>query len=107
MRSGQRELSQTSTSVQGVNALLKNEQQQSAISALGSLYGENMNDTLRALGLSNDSLERSDQALGVANAADANKLNFDMGLLKTILGSAEQGATMGLTASGAPGFGGK
>ena len=70
VRSGQRQLSQNALGVQENNAYLKNEQQQGAIRALGSLYGENMGDTLRALGLSNESLGVSNQGLGVALGAD-------------------------------------
>ena len=66
VRSGQRQLSQASTGVAEANSLLKNEQQQGAIKALGSLYGENMDDTLKALGLSNQGLYLSNQALDQA-----------------------------------------
>ncbi|HJS97857.1 MAG TPA: hypothetical protein VJ756_02110 [Terriglobales bacterium] len=104
MRSGGRQLSQTAADVQTQNALVKQQQQQDAIKALSGLYGENMIDTLRALGLSNDALGTSNQALNVANTADANKMKFTGDLLNTILGGAQQGATMGLKASAVPGF---
>lgn len=66
MRTGGRQLSQTAANVQENNAYLKNAQQQDAIKALSGLYGENTDATLRALGLSNESLNASTSALNVA-----------------------------------------
>lgn len=65
-RSGARQMSQNALNVQEQNAYLKNQQQQQAMNALGRLYGENTDATLRALGLSNQSLGESNQALGIA-----------------------------------------
>lgn len=89
VRGGQRQMSQNAMGVQEQNAYLKNQQQENAIRSLGSLYGENMNDTLRALGLSNESLGISNQGLGVALGADKASpwTNFYNYLGKDVAGS--------------------
>ena len=67
VRSGQRTLSQNAVGVQEESAALKNEQQQAAEKALGEMYGNNLDATLKALGLSNQSLGISNDALNTAN----------------------------------------
>lgn len=66
VRSGQRQLSQNSVGTAEANAYLKEQQREAATRALGSLYGENTDATLKALGLSNEALGGSNRALDVA-----------------------------------------
>jgi hypothetical protein len=53
-REGGRTLSQNALEIQGKNADLKQKQQQAGISGLGSLYGQNSDELLKALGLGNE-----------------------------------------------------
>ena len=50
-RSGQRELSQRATEIQGQNAQLKENQRQAGLSGLQGLYGTNLSGSLAAMGL--------------------------------------------------------
>ena len=65
-RSGARQLSQNAVGTQEANAYLKQQQREQATQALGNLYGENTNATLRALGLGNEALGESTNALNIA-----------------------------------------
>lgn len=99
-RSGARQMSQNALGVQEQNAYLKNQQQQQAINALGNLYGENTNATLRALGLGNEALGESNNALSVATgAAKASPWNsfydtLGQGLAGDITGQNFKGFTL-------------
>ena len=101
-RSGARQLSQNAVGTQEANAYLKQQQREQATQALGNIYGENTNATLRALGLGNDALQTSNQALGIAGNQKsfgsilgdslANALGNSLGNVSASVGGFSMGA---------------
>jgi hypothetical protein len=87
-RSGMSQQSNNALDVDIANAKLKQEQQQAGASGLNSLYGTDVKAALESLGLSN-------QALGVANQADANTFNQWQGIIGDVFGAAKTGLTAG------------
>lgn len=64
VRSGQRQLSQNATNIQGENAQLQQAQKQAGLQGLSGLYGKNTSDALSALGLENQSTNALTNAQG-------------------------------------------
>lgn len=93
-RNAMKQQSDNALNVNIKNAMLKQQQQQEAAKGLEGLYGEDQNAVLRSLGLQNESLNAGTNA---SRAANENAL----GWYNAIMGSAQNGASMGLKAAGA------
>ena len=88
-RNAMKQQSGNALDVNLANAKLKQQQQQTGVSQLGQLYGEDTGDVLKSLGLTNDSLGEWTKG---KQAADQNIWQG----VSTIGGLAAQGAGLGL-----------